>query len=91
MPVADIHRILQQAFAVSADIQHDRDYARRIDPSGRGIDGQLADRDLDSTYAPMAQSQNLFGVSSQDQVDVFWPCTPVLNASSIPSGWSMDR
>ena len=71
MPVPDIHRILEQAFPIGADIQHHWNHARGIDSARRGINRQLADRDFDAAHAPIAQSQNLLGVGGQDQVDVF--------------------
>ena len=70
MAVADVRGIVQQILPVGADVEHHRDDAGRVDAAGRRVNRQLADGDLDSAHAPVADSQNLFGVGGDDQVDI---------------------
>src|ERR1035441_10500494 len=70
VPVADVHGIAKQTFPVGADIEHDRDHARRVDSTRRRVDRQFADRYFDATYAPIADSQDLLGVGCENQVDI---------------------
>ena len=67
--VADVHRILEQALAVGADIEHHRDGPQRVDPARRRENRQLANRDLNAADAPIADPQNSRGVGRDDQVD----------------------
>ena len=62
--------IAQQTFAVGADIQHHRDHARRIDSACGRVDGQFADRYFNAADTPIADSQDLFGVRSENQIDI---------------------
>ena len=91
MPVADVHRIVQQALPIGADIEHHRDHARRVDAARRRVDGQLADRDLDAADPPVADSQDLLGVGRKDQVDIVRARAEIGKASSMPPGWSIER
>ncbi len=70
MPVSDVHRIAQQALAIGAHIQHHRDDAGGVNTTGRRVNRQLSDRNLNAAQAPIADPQNLLGVGSQNQVDV---------------------
>ena len=70
MPVSRIHRIVAQALAVGAHVDHHRNHARRIDPARRRIDRQLADGDFDSADAPIADAEDLLGIGGQDQIDI---------------------
>ena len=89
MPVADVSRIVQQTFAVGADIEHDRNYTRRVDSTRGRMNGQFADGDLDRAHTPIADSQNLLTVGRDDQVDFTWAMLP--NACSMASAWSIER
>src|SRR6185369_14809795 len=72
MPVPRVHGIREQAATVGAHIQHHRDHTRRVDSSSRGIDRQFSNGDFDSTHAPIADSEDLFGIRSQNQIDIVW-------------------
>ena len=70
MPAAKVQRVVQQPLVVGAHIQRDRDHPARIDARRGGVDGQLADRDLDTADTPVADAQDLLGVAAHDQVDI---------------------
>src|SRR5260370_42073503 len=70
MPVADVVRVVEQAFAVRPDIEHGGNHARRIDTRGSGVDGKLANGNLDATDAPIADTEDLFRVGGHEQIDV---------------------
>src|SRR5258708_24299195 len=70
MPVADVVRVVEQAFAVRADVEHDGNHAHRIDPGSSGVDGKLANGNLDATDAPVADTEDFFGVGRHEQINV---------------------
>lgn len=80
MPIPQVERVIQQAFSIGADIQHYRNHARRVNTSSGGIDGQLANGDLDAPDAPIANTQDLFGIGGNNQVDV------LRSSADIPQG-----
>ena len=67
---AEVARVVEQLFAVGADVETDRQHAARVDAGGDGVDGELADRDVDSPDTPVADAEDGFGVGRDDQVDV---------------------
>ena len=52
------------------DVQHDREHPARVHAGGGGVDGELADGDLDAADALVADAQDALGVGGDDQVDV---------------------
>src|SRR5258708_8986503 len=70
MPVADVVRVVEQAFAVRADVEHDGNHAHRIDPGSSGIHGKLANGNLDATDAPVADTEDFFCVGRHEQINV---------------------
>ena len=73
--VTQIEGIIQEGLVVGPDIQRYRDGAAGVDTGAGGIDGQLADRDLDAADTPVADAQDLLGVAAHDEVDVVGPQT----------------
>ena len=69
MPVPDVHRIAEQAFPIGADVQHHRNHAVRVNTPGCGVYGQLADRNFNTAYSPVTDSENLLGISGENQID----------------------
>src|SRR5260370_7651791 len=53
MPVADVVRVVEQAFAVRADVEHDGNHARRIDPASSGVDATLPNANLNAPTPPV--------------------------------------
>src|SRR5262249_44146102 len=70
MAVARVERVVEQGLAVRPNVQHDGNHAGRVDAGGRGVHGELADRDVDPADAPVANAQDLLRVGGHDQVDV---------------------
>ena len=74
-PQAEVARVVEQLLAVRADVEPDREHAARVDPGGDGVDGELADRDVDPADPPVADAEDRLGVRRDDQVDVVGPET----------------
>jgi hypothetical protein len=70
VPVAHVPRVVEQLFVIGAHVQRDRDHPRRVDPRRRGVDRQLAHRDVDPTDTPATDPQDLLGVGGNDKVHV---------------------
>src|SRR5258707_13130405 len=70
MPVADVVRVVEQAFAVRANIEHDGNHAHGIDPRRSGVDGKLANGNLDATDAPVADTEDFFRIGSYEEINV---------------------
>jgi hypothetical protein len=70
MPGAQVQGIVQQAFVVGADVDRYRDDPVRVDARGGGVHGQFADRDLDAADAPVADTEDLLGITAHDHVHV---------------------
>ena len=51
-----------------------------VDPSGGRVDGELADGDRDASHPPVADTENLFGVGGDDQVDIVGAGTEILES-----------
>ena len=66
----EVERVVEQLLPVGADVEHDRERARRVDPRRRRVDVELALRDLDATDAPVADPEDPLGVGRDDEVDV---------------------
>jgi len=77
MPCAQVHVVIEQFQIVGAHVQYDRQHPARVDASGRRVDGELADGDLDAADALVADAQNALGVGGHQQVDVIRPETGV--------------
>src|SRR6266576_1369286 len=56
VPHTQIERVLEQLWPVGADIQNHRQGADRVDAARRGVDGELAGRDVDAAGAPVADT-----------------------------------
>ena len=70
LTAADVQLLVEQGLVVRADIEHHRDDPSRVDAAGGGVDGELADGDLDSSDTPVADAQDAFGVGHHHQVDL---------------------
>src|SRR5664279_1455011 len=70
VPVADVHRVVEERLAVGTAVEHDRDHPVRVDSRGGGIHGQLADRDVDAIAAPVSDAEDLLRVGGHQQVNV---------------------
>jgi hypothetical protein len=70
MAVADIEGVVEERRVVGAGVEHDRDHPGGVDPGGRGVDGELADRDVDAAHPPVADPEDRLAVGGDDQVDV---------------------
>jgi hypothetical protein len=77
---AQIQPVLQQLGTVGADVQYYRQGSGRVDAGRSGINGKLADRDIDSPDAPLADAEDSLGVGSDDEVH------PAGRQSRIPQG-----
>src|SRR5580704_10314512 len=65
---AQIQRVLQQLCPVGTDVQHHRQGSGRVDAGRSGVDGELADRDVDASDAPVADAEDGLGVGGDDEV-----------------------
>jgi hypothetical protein len=70
MPPAKVHGVGQEPGVVGADVQKDRQSARRIDTTQRRVQRQLADRDAHATDALVTQAQNPLPVGDDDDVNL---------------------
>ena len=70
LAAADVQLLIEQGLVVGADVQDDRDHPGRVDATGGGVDGELADGDLDAADAPVADPEDALGVRHHDQVDL---------------------
>ena len=70
VPHAQIERVLEQLRPVGADIQDHRQGAGRVDAARRGVDGELAGRDVDAADAPVADAEDGLGVGGDDEVNL---------------------
>ena len=73
VPLPEVHLVAEQPEVVGADVEDDRDRPTRVDAGRRGVEGQLADRDLDAADALVADAQDALGVGDDEQVDVVGP------------------
>src|SRR6185436_2246121 len=71
VPLAQVHRVVEQAQVVRAHVEDDGQHARRVDAGGGGVDGEFADADLDAAHALVADAEDALGVGGHQQVDVF--------------------
>ena len=62
VPHAEVHVVVEQTEVVGAHVQDHRDNAVGVDARGGGVDGQLADGDLDAAHALVADAQDALGV-----------------------------
>jgi hypothetical protein len=68
--LTQIQVAVEQAEVVGADVDHHGDRAARMDAGRRGVHAQLADRDLDSPDALVADAEDALGVGDHNQIDV---------------------
>ena len=71
--IAKIRRVVEQICVVGADVQIDGNGAFWPNTGGRSVDGELADGDIGSVDAPISNSQDLFRIGNDEQVDVIRP------------------
>ena len=90
MPVAQVQRVVQQPLDVGADIERHREYPARVDARRGGVDGQLADGDHAAGYAPVANAEDLFRVTADDEVDVIRPEAQA-GEGLVHVVWPVDR
>jgi hypothetical protein len=67
VPVAQVQRVVQQRLVVRPDIQRNGDYPAGVDSRRGGVRGQLADGDHAASHAPVADGQDLLGVTADDE------------------------
>ncbi len=67
---AQIKRIGKQALVVRAHVQRDRQRKMRRNAGARCIKREFADRDTHAVHAEIAESQNSFAVSDNDETDI---------------------
>ena len=70
VPLAQVHLVVEQPEVVGAHVQHHRQHPAGVDAGGRGVDGELADGDLDAADALVADAEDALGVGGDQQVDV---------------------
>ena len=70
MAVAEVIGVVEQFLIVGADIEVDRDDARGVNTGCGCVDGELADGDIGTIDAPVADAEDLFGVGDDQEVDV---------------------
>ncbi len=70
MAISKVERIVEERLPVRSDVEHDRNRVARIDPCGSSVNRQFADADVNAANTPIADSENGFGVSRYDQIDV---------------------
>jgi hypothetical protein len=63
-------RVVQEPGVVGADVEEDRQGARRVDAAQRRVQRQLADRDAHAADALVTQAQNPLPVGDDDDVDL---------------------
>ncbi len=66
----EVARVVEQLLGVRAHVQPDRQDAPGVDAGRDRVDGELADRDVDATDAPVTDAQDRLGVGGDHQVDV---------------------
>ena len=69
-PVAEVQRVGQERRVVRPHIERDRQGQRRMDAAGRGVQGELADRDGHAAGALVAEAQDPLVVGDDDEPDV---------------------
>mmetsp|Transcript_10217 Transcript_10217/g.35280 ORF Transcript_10217/g.35280 Transcript_10217/m.35280 type:complete len:324 (+) Transcript_10217:660-1631(+) len=68
-PQTKVQGVVQQLFVVGAHIDDDRHDARRVEPSARAVDIELADGDAQPVHAQVSQTQNARSVRHDDGVN----------------------
>jgi hypothetical protein len=86
--VANVRRVVEQALLVGADVKDDRQDPVGVDSGRRRVDGELADRDVDSVRTPVSDTENL--LATIRSMSSAWAPKP-RSAPSTESGLSMDR
>ena len=71
--VPQVERVVQQALAVGADVEHQRDHAVRVDAGRGGIHDKFTDRDGDPSNTPITNTQDLLRIGGDDQVHIVCP------------------
>ena len=90
MAIADVHRIAEQTLAVGTDIEHHGNHTRGVDSASGGVDCQFSNRYFNPADAPIADAENMFGVGSQDQVDIAGFRTQI-DKRRFDFVWMIDR
>jgi len=66
---ARVERVVEQAVAVGAHIQHHRQHPLGVQPGAEGVHGELALADVDAAHALIADAQNPLRIGDQHQID----------------------
>ena len=66
---AQIERVGEPLLVVGADIEHDRQGGRRMQPAAGGVEGELADRDAHAAGPLVAEPQDALAVGQDDRLD----------------------
>src|SRR4029450_10139795 len=88
--VAQVHLVVEQGQVVGAHVQHHRDHPAGMDPGGRGVDGQLADGDVDPADALVPDAEDALGVGGHDEVHVVG-AEAVVPKGGLDVLWLVDR
>ena len=70
VPVAQVHLVVEQAQVVGAHVQHDGDHPAGMQPGCGGVDGQLADGNIDAADSLVTDAEDALRVGRHQQVDV---------------------
>ena len=70
MSPAEVQRIGQQRLVLGAGVEEHRQRSLGIDPTDRGVEGELADRDAHAADAEVAEAEDAFAVGDHDDIDV---------------------
>src|SRR5262249_29060725 len=73
MAPSDIERIAEPLEIVGADIQHDGQAGRRMQPAARGVKRKLADGNSHAAGALVAEAENAFAIGDDNGFDVIEP------------------
>ena len=68
--VAQVIGVVEQFLVVGADVEVDRDDARRVNTGCGRVDGELADGDVGAVHTPVTDAEDLFGVGDDQEVNV---------------------
>ena len=88
--IAQVERVIEQAFPIGTDIEHHRDHAGRINARRRRVNGQLANRDLDAPHTPVANAQDFLRIGGDNQVNLIGPGTDIAKRR-LDVFWVIDR
>ena len=84
VPPAEVLGVLESFGVVGSDVQHDRQRPLRANAADRRVQGELADRDAQSTRALVADPEDALAVRDDDDVDLGVGTVPEKRRDGIP-------